>query len=98
MVWSRDEERRRARDGEESDDERDYRKKEERETEDRMGGCVQTRHADCGTESGRGRRRDVLEGRDQQPLPATPDDGKSQRRRRSTHINTLSFRCRASVR
>ena len=59
MVWSRDEERRRARGGEESDDERDSRKKEESETEDRTGGCVQTRHADCGTESGRGRRRET---------------------------------------
>ena len=40
---------------------------EERETEDKIEGCVQTRHADCGTESGRGRRRGVLESEDLQP-------------------------------
>ena len=42
MVWSRDEEGRRAR-SEGSDDERDTWKKEERKTEDKMEGCVQKR-------------------------------------------------------
>ena len=42
MVWSREEEGRRAR-SEESDDESDTWKKEERETEDKIEGCVQKR-------------------------------------------------------
>ena len=67
MVWPRDEEGRRAH-IEESDDERDTWKTEERETEDKMEGCVQKRHADCGTESGRGSRQGVLESEDKKDL------------------------------
>ena len=81
MVWSRGEEGRRAH-SEESDDEKDTCKKKERETEDKMEGYVQKRHADCGTESGRTRGQGVLESEDPTTIPATPDDGKSQRRRR----------------
>ena len=66
MVWSRDEEGKRAR-SEKSDDEKDTWIKEERKTEDTMEGWVQNRHADCRTESGRGRRRGVPESEDQQP-------------------------------
>ena len=77
MLWSRDEERRRAR-SEESDDERDNWKKEERETEDKIEGCVQKRHADGGTESGRGRRRGVLESEDQQPYRRLQMTGKAR--------------------
>ena len=77
MVWSGDEEGRRAR-SEESDDERDTRKKEERETEDKMGGFVQKRHADCGTESGRARRQGVLESEDVQPYRWPQMTGKAR--------------------
>ena len=38
---------------EESDDESDTGEKEERETKDKVEGCVQEGHADCRTERGR---------------------------------------------
>ena len=49
MVWARHEDRRRSR-SEESDDESDTGEKEERETKDKVEGCVQEGHADCRTE------------------------------------------------
>ena len=52
MVWARHEDGRRSR-SEESDDESDTREKEERETKDKVEGCVQEGHADCRTERGR---------------------------------------------
>ena len=52
LKWSRDEEGRRAR-GEESDDERDTWKKEERETEDKMEGDMQTVGLRAGEEGDR---------------------------------------------
>ena len=52
MVWARHEDGRRSR-SEESDDESDTGEKEERETKDKGGGCVQEGHADCKTERGR---------------------------------------------
>ena len=51
MVWARHEDGRRSR-SEESDDESDTREKEERETKDKVEGCVQEEHADCRTERG----------------------------------------------
>ena len=41
--------------------------KEERETKDKVEGCVQEGHADCRTERGRCRRQGLLERDDQQP-------------------------------
>ena len=52
MVWARHEDGRRSR-SEESDDESDTGEKEERETKDKVEGCVQEGHADCRTERGR---------------------------------------------
>ena len=52
MVWARHEDGRRPR-SEESDDESDTGEKEERETKDKVEGCVQEGHADCRTERGR---------------------------------------------
>ena len=52
MVWARHEDGRRSR-SEESDDESDTGEKEERETKDKVEGCVQEGHADCMTERGR---------------------------------------------
>ena len=54
MVWARHDDGRRSR-SEESDDESDraYRGNEERETKDKVEGCVQEGHADCRTERGR---------------------------------------------
>ena len=49
MVWARHEDGRRSRSGE-SDDESDTGEKEERETKDKVEGCVQEGHADCRTE------------------------------------------------
>ena len=50
--WARHEDGRRSR-SEESDDESDTGEKEERETKDKVEGCVQEGHADCRTERGR---------------------------------------------
>ena len=66
MVWARHEDGRRSR-SEESDDESDTGEKEERETKDKVEGCVQEGHADCRTERGRCRRQGLLERDDQQP-------------------------------
>ena len=77
MVWSRAEEGRRAR-SDKGDDERETWKKEERETEDKMEGCVQKRHAYCETESGRGRRQGVLESEDLQPYRPPQMKGKAR--------------------
>ena len=52
MVWARHEDGKRSR-SEESDDESDTGEKEERETKDKVEGCVQEGHADCRTERGR---------------------------------------------
>ena len=52
MVWARHEDGGRSR-SEESDDESDTGEKEERETKDKVEGCVQEGHADCRTERGR---------------------------------------------
>ena len=52
MVWARHEDGRRSR-SEESDDESHTGEKEERETKDKLEGCVQEGHADCRTERGR---------------------------------------------
>ena len=52
MVWARHEDGSRSR-SEESDDESDNGEKEERETKDKVEGCVQEGHADCRTERGR---------------------------------------------
>ena len=52
MVWARHEDGRISR-SEESDDESDTGEKEERETKDKVEGCVQEGHADCRTERGR---------------------------------------------
>ena len=52
MVWARHEDGRRSR-SEESDDESDTGEKEERETKDKVEGCVQEGHADCRTKRGR---------------------------------------------
>ena len=52
---------------EESDDESDTGGKEERETKDKVEGCVQEGHAACRTERGRWRRQGLLERDDQQP-------------------------------
>ena len=52
MVWARHEDGGRPR-SEESDDESDTGEKEERETKDKVEGCVQEGHADCRTERGR---------------------------------------------
>ena len=49
MVWARHEDGGRSR-SEESDDESDTGGKEERETKDKVEGCVQEGHADCRTE------------------------------------------------
>ena len=51
MVWVRHEDGRRSR-SEESNDESDTGEKEERETKDKVEGCVQEGHADCRTEMG----------------------------------------------
>ena len=51
----------------ESDDESDTGEREERETKDKVEGCVQEGHADCRTERGRRRRQGLLERDDQQP-------------------------------
>ena len=56
MVWARHEDGRRSR-SEESDVESDTGEKEERETKDKVEGCVQEGHADCRTERGRCRRQ-----------------------------------------
>ena len=53
MVWARHEDGRRSR-SEESDDESDTGEKEERETKDKVEGCVQEGHADCRTETREG--------------------------------------------
>ena len=66
MVWARHEDGRRSR-SEESNDESDTGEKEERETKDKVEGCVQEGHADCRTERGRWRRQGLLERDDQQP-------------------------------
>ena len=66
MVWARHEDGRRSR-SEESDDESDTGEKEERETKDKVEGCVQEGHADCRTERGRCRIQGLLERDDQQP-------------------------------
>ena len=65
-MISRHEDGRRSR-SEESDDESDTGEKEERETKDKVEGCVQEGHADCRTERGRCRRQGLLERDDQQP-------------------------------
>ena len=52
MVWARHEDGGRSR-SEESDDESDTGEKEERETKDKVEGCVQEGHADFRTERGR---------------------------------------------
>ena len=52
MVWARHEDGERSC-SEESDDESDTGEKEERETKDKVEGCVQEGHADCRTERGR---------------------------------------------
>ena len=52
VVWARHEDGRRSR-SEESDDESDTGEKIERETKDKVEGCVQEGHADCRTERGR---------------------------------------------
>ena len=52
MVWARHEDGGRSR-SEESDGESDTGEKEERETKDKVEGCVQEGHADCRTERGR---------------------------------------------
>ena len=77
MVWSGDEDGRSAH-SEESDDEIYTRKKEQRETKDKMAGCVQKRHADCGTERWRGRRQGVLESDNQQPYRRPQKTGKAR--------------------
>ena len=51
MALARHEDGRRSR-SEESDDESDTGEKEERETKDKVEGCVQEGHADCRTERG----------------------------------------------
>ena len=51
VVWARHEDGGRSR-SEESDDESDTGEKEERETKDKVEGCVQEGHADCRTERG----------------------------------------------
>ena len=51
MAWARNEDGRSR--SEESDDENDTREKEERETKDKVEGCVQEGHADCTTKRGR---------------------------------------------
>ena len=51
MVWARHEDGRRSR-SEESDERKRYRGKEERETKDKVEGCVQEGHADCRAERG----------------------------------------------
>ena len=66
MVWARHEDGGRSR-SEESDDESDTGEKEERETKDKVEGCVQEGHADCRTERGRWRRQGLLERDHQQP-------------------------------
>ena len=67
MVWACHEDGRRSVISEESDDESDTGEKEERETKDKVEGCVQEGHADCRTEGERRRRRRLLERDDQQP-------------------------------
>ena len=52
MVWARHEDGRRSC-SEESDDESDTGEKEERETKDKVEGCVQEGHAECRTDRGR---------------------------------------------
>ena len=52
MVWARHEDGRRS-PSEESDDETDTGEKEQRETKDKVEGCVQEGHVDCRTERGR---------------------------------------------
>ena len=52
QKWARHEDGGRSR-SEESDDESDTGEKEERETKDKVEGCVQEGHADCRTERGR---------------------------------------------
>ena len=61
MVWARHEDGRRSR-SEESDDESDTGEKEERDTKDKVEGCVQEGH-----ERGRWRIQGLLERDDQQP-------------------------------
>ena len=80
MVWARHEDGRRSR-SEESDDESDTGEKEERETKDKVEGCVQEGHADCRTERAMkeiGLTRKIRS----TTIAATPDDGNSQRKRR----------------
>ena len=55
------------------------------ETKDKVEGCVQEGHADCRTERWRCRRQGLLERDDQQPA-ATPDDRKSQWKRRLYYV------------
>ena len=50
--------------------------RDEKEDEERGGKKIR---ADCGTESGRGRRTGRTGERGSTTTPATPDDGKSQR-------------------
>ena len=83
MVWARHEDGRRSR-SEESDDESDTGEKEERETKDKVERCVQEGHADCRTE--RAMKETGLTGkRRSTTIAATPDDGKSQGKRRRRH-------------
>ena len=65
LKWYGDGRRSRS---EESDDESDTGEKEERETKDKVEGCVQEGHADCRTERGRAMQETgLLERDDRQP-------------------------------